>query len=199
MFTPDEMDALCNNEIYRSTRKFLYNRKFARNVIRYGCGGISLSVAANGDITGMIDFIRLFWGIAKYWLIAKEIGWFRNRIIENAYSKCTRKCPIWELVTSEYLWVEDNVEKIIQMKNITTVFLTDPKIVKLFCDSTNAANKEERFVEISEKISERFDEYIDRLKAYAMRKLSDSSFSCSIEDIRAALKKGTSGGITDDH
>ncbi|MEN6593396.1 MAG: hypothetical protein ABFC31_00410 [Clostridiaceae bacterium] len=197
MLSNQEMCSLQDNEAYCLTERFRYNRKYARCVIESGCAGLSLSIASNSSGVVLIDFIRIFWAISKYWRIAREIGEFRNRVIENAYNYDVPTFPILDLMTQKYYWVEANVAKMDEMRRITIDFLSDAKIAQLFYDASSLANKGESYIAIALDIDARYRLAMDHLWDIERRQCCYHSSPTNIDQEQRAMQENTTGGITD--
>ena len=197
MLSNQEMCLLRDKEAYRLTGTFRYNREYARCVIESGCAGLSLTIASNYSGVVLIDFIRIFWAISRYWRIAREIGEFRNRVVENAYNNGVPTFPILDLMTQKYYWVEANVAKIDEMRRITIAFLSDAKVAQLFYDASQSENKEERYHAITLDIDARYRQTMDRLWDIQRRRCCYNSSPANIDQEQRAMQENTTGGITD--
>lgn len=163
MLSNQEMCSLRNNDSYILTYSFDYNRKYAKSIIESGGADLALAIGANVSLSCVINLRRIFWLVFRYWQMAKEIGEFRNRVIENAFNNGVETYPVLDLISNEYLWVEARVDKMIRMRRITATFLSDSRIAQLFYDNSHLENKEEVYKRISLEIDIRFKEAINIL------------------------------------
>lgn len=164
MLSNQEMCSLRNDDSYILTYSYNYNRKYAKPIIESGGAYLALSIGANGSLSCSVDLRRIIWLVLKCWFIAKEIGEFRNIVIENAFNTGVNTSPILDLIASEYWWVEARADKMSKMRKITAAFLSDSRVAQLFYDKSHLENKEEVYKRISLDIDIRFKEAIDFLR-----------------------------------
>lgn len=157
MLSSEEMSALQEDETYRATRSWKYNWRYAKRALNLGFNELALHSPRDKDRCSATGFQRLLWPISKRWVIAKEIGQFRNDVIENAFTPGVRKLDFEQILSKgDYIWMELDAKKLKFIREITILFLADIQVSAALYHYSHILKKEEEYRKIEKEIEEQY-------------------------------------------
>lgn len=197
MLTNTEMNQLRGDRNYKKTLSFFYNCRFASNTINTGHSDIAATLCSDGSLSFSASLIRAFWLISKLVRISREIGAFRNLVIENIFNSQVLKIPIRDFISSQYRWVEPSISKMRDMRSYTSIFLSDSRVAEVFYTHSKHPMKHEVYIEYSQMVIDSYNSYIEWLARETLRKYRDNFREYTAKDVQAAMISSLEGKITD--
>lgn len=197
MLTHKNLRDLKKDDEYVNTLSVRYNLNYALSTIKAGHGNASVTINTDGSVSAGIDFARIVWVVFKAAYISKEIGQFRNLIIENTFNYEAHQCEFNDFINSSYHWVDKNADKIRDLKSYTARFLSDSSIAILFIEYSSSSNKELRYKDLTKRVLERYDEYIEKLKWKHLQALASDPLTIRRIVSLQAIEASKKGFLTD--
>lgn len=147
MLTTDQMKMLQNDKEYKKTRGYFYNWKFAKGIVLSPDFNIKIDFSVNGNTYSSLSICqKVFIFLVKRFIIAKEIGNFRNEIVENILNSSIElsKIDLKDYIREDMKWVSFEEQKIENIRNITVKFVETVDIQIIFFKITELDDKDER-------------------------------------------------------
>jgi len=198
MLTNTEMNQLRMDINYKKTLSFRYNYNYACNTINAGHSDIAATLCSDGSLSFNASLIRIFWLLSKLVRISREIGAFRNLVIENVFNTQVLRIPIKDFISSQYRWVEPSISKMKDMKSYSSIFLSDSKVAELFYTHTNQPMKHQAYIEYSQMVIESYNNYIAWLAKDTLKKNHDNFREYTALEVQVAMISSLKGNITNE-
>ena len=170
MLTTEQLRVLHSNKKYKKTRRIKYNWKLSKSVV--ACPdidfNITLDFSVNGNKWQQISIpMKLIIFLFHRFIMAKEIGAFRNKIFERAVDQCVpNDFDILPLITNDMKWVSPDCDKMKHMRNFTVDFFTnDPNVRLIVFELASIEQGRQRaiFLEVIAKIKTLYNTAIAKL------------------------------------
>ena len=170
MLSVSQINKLRDNKEYKKTKGVMYNWEQSKAVCSSEDFSISVDIWVNGVSYKQLHMLGkvMIW-FSKRLTIAKEIGKYRNKVIERILdSSIPDDFDICDLITPDYKWVANKVHKLNHIKIFTTDFITDSRIQVIMFDildySESDVHKKKIFMSsLLEKTNELFNQKIKSL------------------------------------
>lgn len=154
MLDLQEVIELKDDKQYKKTTHIFYNFKFTKGLTTSSLvPNISFSLNTNMIATLGLSQV-LFANLFKRFIIAKEIGEIRNKIIETVINNTLQIDNLSDFFESNYLWFEDCDAKIELLKSITHDFLSDSKIENIIFSKCKHLSYEQKVTEYNKLLKE---------------------------------------------
>lgn len=197
MLSSEEMSALQEDETYRATRSWKYNWRYAKRALNLGFNELALHSPRDNDRCSATGFQRLLWPISKRWVIAKEIGQFRNDVIENAFTPGVRKLDFEQILSKgDYIWMELDAKKLKFIREITILFLADIQVSAALYHYSHILKKEEEYRKIEKEIEKQCTKLIWKLSGSIYTCEEDAPMSEASIEIPKEMLDNMTGDLT---
>ena len=176
MFTDEEIRQLHQDAEYKKANRLVRNFKYSTYAVKNGGGFISLSVNTSPSASISVNLVKLFWFVAKYVFITKELILFRRKIIESIlHAYFDKKHDIIQLsLIGSYKWLENNDVKLAIAKKLCIDYLSnvDNRVILVKYSRQNKEVSEKRLIDTISFLEDIFETAIHDYKHNQIYKLS---------------------------
>lgn len=200
MFTDEKLQQLHLDRGYKRSNCLLTNLKYSLYIVKSGNGFISLSMNTSPSVSLSVNLVKIFWFLAKYIFITKELVEFRKNVIEYILHDYhdIKLDIIKHSINNSYKWLEYNAEKLLVTKSVCMEYLShvDNRLVLIQYSTQTREISEKTLIHTITLLDELFERAIKESKFQRLFSLSydyllTQNSNCELQNIISnALKSG---------